>query len=193
MLHPATKRDHARPSVTDCSRHWQVENVMVTSWGWLLLTDLANYKPALLPQAHACRPRTSARTLLSHVQSRRCHAPWLLWQQERITVARCSQWRHAGTVAAAAAADPAVAATHTQDCASVFIRTVLRPSSRLCFGLHHGLLMTPLLALSSTVGRPVELPLLLFLWRNQGRPPCVRPRPRAFCGNGGRRHRISRR
>lgn len=33
-----------------CHGDVKVENVMLTSWGWLFLTDLANFKPAELPQ-----------------------------------------------------------------------------------------------------------------------------------------------
>lgn len=33
-----------------CHGDVKMENVMITSWGWLFLTDLANFKPALLPQ-----------------------------------------------------------------------------------------------------------------------------------------------
>lgn len=34
-----------------CHGDVKIENVMLTSWGWLFLTDLANFKPAELPQA----------------------------------------------------------------------------------------------------------------------------------------------
>ena len=33
-----------------CHGDIKAENVMVTSWNWLFLTDLANFKPAALPQ-----------------------------------------------------------------------------------------------------------------------------------------------
>ena len=32
-----------------CHGDIKLENVLVTSWNWVFLTDLANFKPALLP------------------------------------------------------------------------------------------------------------------------------------------------
>ena len=33
-----------------CHGDIKSENVMLTSWNWLLLTDFANFKPAILPE-----------------------------------------------------------------------------------------------------------------------------------------------
>ena len=32
----------------------KTENVLLTSWGWVLLTDFASFKPTLLPDVSAC-------------------------------------------------------------------------------------------------------------------------------------------
>lgn len=44
-----------------CHGDIKCENVMVTSWNWLFLTDFASYKPTYLPADNpvsgTCRPR----------------------------------------------------------------------------------------------------------------------------------------
>jgi phosphoinositide-3-kinase regulatory subunit 4 len=37
-------------SLQICHGDIKLENMLVTSWVWLLLTDFASYKPALLPE-----------------------------------------------------------------------------------------------------------------------------------------------
>jgi phosphoinositide-3-kinase regulatory subunit 4 len=46
QLLQAVQQCHA---VGVCHGDIKAENVMVTSWGWLLLCDFANFKPASLP------------------------------------------------------------------------------------------------------------------------------------------------
>lgn len=57
LLH-ALSQAHARGV---CHGDIKSENVMVTSWNWLLLTDFASYKPTYLPADNPVRGRQGER------------------------------------------------------------------------------------------------------------------------------------
>ena len=57
MARPGTQKAHKHGV---CHGDIKLENVMITSWNWVVLADFASYKPTFLPEGLAANNQVSS-------------------------------------------------------------------------------------------------------------------------------------